>query len=59
MLDNPKVIIFDELTSVLQEDGIENIFRIIRLLKEGIGIIYISHRLDEIFRVLRPVHRSL
>jgi len=50
MLDNPKVIIFDELTSVLQEDGIENIFRIIRLLKEkGIGIIYISHRLDEIF----------
>jgi len=51
LLDNPKVIIFDELTAVLQEDGIENIFRIIELLKaKGIGIIYISHRLDEIFQ---------
>lgn len=51
MLDNPQVIIFDELTSVLQEEGIQNIFRIIDLLKhKGIGIIYISHRLDEIFQ---------
>ena len=50
MLDNPKVLILDELTAVLQEEGIQNIFRIIKLLKEkGIGIIYISHRLDEIF----------
>ncbi|HHU89413.1 MAG: sugar ABC transporter ATP-binding protein [Sphaerochaetaceae bacterium] len=50
LLDNPDVIIFDELTAVLQEDGIQNIFRIIDLLKaKGIGIIYISHRLDEIF----------
>ncbi|MCX6089498.1 MAG: hypothetical protein NTX88_03790 [Candidatus Atribacteria bacterium] len=32
------VIIFDELTSVLQEKEIENIFRVIHLLKErGIG----------------------
>lgn len=51
MLDNPKVLILDELTAVLQEEGIQNIFRIIKLLKErGIGIIYISHRLDEIFQ---------
>ncbi len=51
MLDNPDVLIFDELTAVLQEDGIQNIFRIIDLLKaKGIGIIYISHRLDEIFQ---------
>jgi ABC-type sugar transport system ATPase subunit len=50
MLDNPKVLILDELTAVLQDDGIKNIFRIINLLKaKGIGIIYISHRLDEIF----------
>ncbi len=47
-----KVIILDELTAVLQEKEIENIFRIIRILKEkGIGLIYISHRLDEIFEV--------
>jgi ABC-type sugar transport system ATPase subunit len=51
MLDNPKVLILDELTAVLQEEGIQNIFRIIKLLKaRGIGIIYISHRLDEIFQ---------
>lgn len=51
LLDNPQIIIFDELTAVLQEKDIENIFRIISLLKEkGIGIIYISHRLDEVFK---------
>ena len=47
-----KVVILDELTAVLQEKEIENIFRIIRILKkEGIGLIYISHRLDEVFEV--------
>lgn len=50
LLDNPQIIVFDELTAVLQEKDIQNIFRIISLLKaKGIGIIYISHRLDEIF----------
>lgn len=50
LLDDPQIIIFDELTAVLQEKDIQNIFRIIGLLKaKGIGIIYISHRLDEIF----------
>lgn len=47
-----RVIILDELTAVLQEKEIQNIFRIINILKKkGIGIIYISHRLDEIFEV--------
>ncbi|MCI9305049.1 MAG: sugar ABC transporter ATP-binding protein [Lachnospiraceae bacterium] len=50
LLENPEIIIFDELTAVLQEKDIQNIFRIIGILKEkGIGIIYISHRLDEVF----------
>lgn len=50
LLDSPRILIFDELTAVLQEKDIENIFRIISVLKEkGIGIIYISHRLDEVF----------
>lgn len=50
LLDNPEIIIFDELTAVLQEKDIKNIFRIINVLKEkGIGIVYISHRLDEVF----------
>ena len=50
LLDDPSIIIFDELTAVLQEKDIENIFRIIGLLKQkGIGIVYISHRLNEVF----------
>jgi len=49
VLNESKVLILDELTAVLQEEDIENIFRIIGILKErGMGIIYISHRLDEI-----------
>ena len=47
-----KLIILDELTAVLQEKDIQNIYRIINILKERkISIIYISHRLDEIFEV--------
>lgn len=47
-----QVIILDELTAVLPEQDIENIFRIVRLLQsDGKGIIYVSHRLDEIFDV--------
>lgn len=47
-----KLIILDELTAVLQEKDIQNIYRIISILKEqNISIIYISHRLDEIFEV--------
>ena len=50
LLDNPRILIFDELTAVLQEKDIQNIFRIISVLRgQGIGIIYISHRLDEVF----------
>ena len=50
LLGEPEVLILDELTSVLQEKDIRNIFRIIGILKgKGIGIIYISHRLNEIF----------
>jgi len=49
VLNESKVLILDELTAVLQEKDIENIFRIIGILKErGMGIIYISHRLGEI-----------
>jgi ABC-type sugar transport system ATPase subunit len=50
VLSKSKVLILDELTSVLQEKDILNIYRIIGILKaQGMGIIYISHRLNEIF----------
>ena len=51
LLNEPRVLILDELTAVLQEKDIKNIFRIIGILKSrNIGIIYISHRLDEVFQ---------
>ena len=49
---NAKIIIMDEPTSSLSVDETENLFRIIRQLKaEGMGIIYISHKLKEITQI--------
>ena len=47
-----KIIIFDEPTSSLTTEETELLFKIIARLKErGVSIIYISHRLVEIFRI--------
>lgn len=44
-----QVIIMDEPTSALSQQEVESLFRIIRQLKErGVGIIYITHKLDEL-----------
>ena len=44
-----KVIIFDEPSAALTEAEIEELFKIIRDLRaQGMGIVYISHRMDEI-----------
>ena len=44
-----EIIVFDEPTAALTESEIEELFKIINDLKsKGIGIIYISHRMDEI-----------
>ena len=44
-----KVIIFDEPSAALTETEIEELFKIIRdLRKQQLGIVYISHRMDEI-----------
>lgn len=49
---NAKIIVFDEPTSSITEDETERLFSIIRELKEsGVGIIYISHKMDEIFKI--------
>ncbi len=49
---NSKIIVFDEPTSSLTEVEVEHLFRIIGELKaKGVGIIYISHKMDEIFRI--------
>lgn len=47
-----KVLIMDEPTATLAQKEIEGLFRIIRFLKnEGVTVIYISHRLEEIYEV--------
>lgn len=47
-----KIIIMDEPTSSLTEHEVENLFQIIRELKDqGVAIIYISHKIDEILKI--------
>ncbi len=47
---NCKILILDEPTSTLTENESVALFKIMRILKEkGIGIIYISHRMAEVF----------
>lgn len=47
-----KIIVFDEPTTSLTDEDIDRLFRIISDLKaQGLGIIYISHRMDEIGRI--------
>ena len=49
---NANIISFDEPTSALSAPEIEKLFEIIRGLKEkGITILFISHKLDELFRI--------
>ena len=46
------IIIMDEPTSALTEKEVDALFRIIRKLKsEGVAVVYISHRLEEIMKI--------
>jgi len=47
-----RIIVMDEPTSALSDTEVEHLFGVIRGLREhGVAIIYISHRLDEIFAI--------
>ncbi|MFI6077459.1 sugar ABC transporter ATP-binding protein [Actinoplanes sp. NPDC051343] len=51
-----KVVIMDEPTSSLEPREVETLFGVIRTLHErGIGIVYVSHRLDELYRICDAV----
>ncbi len=53
---NAKVIVFDEPTSSLSDKEVERLFEIIDMLKkQGCGIIYISHKMEEILRIADEV----
>ena len=47
-----RIIFMDEPSAILTESEVHNLFRIIRkLTAEGVSIVYISHRLEEIFEI--------
>lgn len=47
---NAKLLVLDEPTAALTESEVETLFEILRDLKaRGVGMIYISHKLDEVF----------
>ena len=52
LLNKAKILILDEPTAALSLSEIKYIFEIIKNLKrQGMGIVYISHRLEEIFEI--------
>lgn len=56
LLRQAKILILDEPTSALTFDEVESFFRVINdLRKSGIGIIYITHRLAEVFEIATHV----
>ncbi|NEA41489.1 sugar ABC transporter ATP-binding protein [Streptomyces sp. SID11385] len=53
---NAKVVIMDEPTSSLEPREVETLFGVIRMLRErGIAVVYVSHRLDELYEVCDQV----
>lgn len=53
---NPKIIAFDEPTAALSDTEINELFKIIgQLKKKGIIVLYVSHRMKEIFQITDKV----
>lgn len=51
-----RIVVFDEPTAVLADREVEELFRVIRLLRErNLAVIYISHRLEEVFELCDSV----
>ena len=49
---NVRLLIMDEPSAILDESEIATLFEVVRRLNaEGVGVIYITHRLDEIRRI--------
>jgi D-xylose transport system ATP-binding protein len=47
---NARILVLDEPTAALTESEVETLFAILRKLKNrGVGMVYISHKLDEVF----------
>ncbi len=50
--ESPRLVVMDEPTSALAPVEIQNLYRVVKILRrQGVGVIYISHKLDEIFEL--------
>jgi ribose transport system ATP-binding protein len=50
--DNARILVMDEPTSALSQREVEQLFATIaRVISNGVAVIYISHRMDEVFRI--------
>lgn len=53
---NAKIIVLDEPTSSLTEPEVEKLFSIVKALRaKGVSFVYISHKMDEVFRICDDV----
>ena len=49
---NAQIVIMDEPTSAITDNEVDSLFRMIRdMTARGVGVVYISHKMDEIFRI--------
>jgi ABC-type sugar transport system ATPase subunit len=56
LLANARVLVLDEPTAPLAGSEVEKLFRLVKsLASEGVGVIYVSHRLDEVFELANRV----
>ena len=54
-----KLVIFDEPTALLENEKVETLFQYIKELKsQGVSVIYISHRLEEIMDICDSCYNS-
>ncbi len=52
LLERPQILILDEPNSALTDEETQRLFAILRdLAREGIAIVYVSHRLEEVFEI--------
>lgn len=52
LISKPKLLVLDEPTASLPAHDVERLFTVLRQLRDsGVGMIYVSHRLDEIYEI--------
>jgi ribose transport system ATP-binding protein len=52
LVSSPKLLVLDEPTASLPAADVERLFTVLRQLRDtGVGMIYVSHRLDEIYQI--------